>query len=337
MYLFKGYLTLFLLLILSWNTSFAAEKFKPFADRKEVRQFILEMHKKHGLDKKTLTTLFKEYGPEQKVLDTMSKQYEALPWFKYKDLIVTKERIKEGVLFWKQNETSLKNAEKTFGVPAEIIVAIIGLETSYGKKMGNYPLIQSLSTLAFNYPRRADFFRGELEHFLLLVNEGALDARTAKGSFAGAIGIPQFMPSSYRRFAVDFSGKGKRDLLYDNADAIGSVGNYLNLHGWEPKEHIAHKVRVSGTLHEKIVLTKSAIPDLTLNDLEKHRVKLHTPRIMKDKTKKVNLIALQKSEKSKEHWIGLHNFYVITRYNHSIHYAMAVYQLSQNIRTQKQG
>ena len=335
--MFKGHLILFLLLILSWNIGFATETFKPFSDRKEVRQFILEMHKKHGLDKKTLTTLFKEYGPEQKILDTMSKQYEALPWFKYKNLIVTKERIKEGVLFWKQNEASLKNAEKTFGVPAEIIVAIIGLETSYGKKMGNYPLIQSLATLAFNYPHRADFFRGELEHFLLLVHEGILDAKTAKGSFAGAIGIPQFMPSSYRRFAVDFSGKGKRDLLCNNSDAIGSVANYLSLHGWKPKEHIVHKARVFGTLHEKIVSTKSEKPNLSLGDLAKHRVKLHTPRIMTDKTKKVNLIALQKSEKSKEHWIGLHNFYVITRYNHSIHYAMAVHQLSQQIRTEKQG
>ena len=272
-----------------------------FADRKEVQQFIQSMHKKHGLNKKNLNAIFSAFGSESKVLRLMSKQYEALPWYRYRDTIVTEKRIQEGVQFWEEHKGLLKKAETKFGVPAEIIVAILGLETSYGKITGNYPVLQALATLAFDYPRRATFFRSELEHFLLLVNEGSLDPITTRGSFAGAMGTPQFMPSSYRRYAVDFSGTGKRDLIHDMADVIGSVANYMKANGWKK--------------NEKIVLKGNA-----------------------SFSQKSKLIELQKNANhAKEQWIGLDNFKVILRYNHSVHYAMAVYHLSQKIRILKKG
>jgi len=216
-------------------------------------------------------------------------------------------------------------------------VAIIGIETSYGKKTGDFLIIQSLATLAFDYPRRSAFFREELAHFLLLAKEGALDANTTKGSFAGAIGIPQFMPSSYRRFAVDFKKKGKRDLLHDVGDVIGSIANYLNLHGWQRNGPIANKATVSGKAYQTIAKNKVTKPHLTMQQLARYSIKLQKPQALRDKTQKANLMVLERSKDFKEYWIGFQNFYVITRYNHSIHYAMAVYHLSQHIHTLQQG
>ncbi len=315
------------------NASFAAEPVRSFASRKEVKHFIHEMHQKHGLDKSRLTSLFAQYGTEHKILQLMSKQYEALPWYQYKKGVVTETRAKEGALFWKKHAVHLKKAERHFGVPAEIIVAIIGIETSYGQKKGNYPVIQSLATLAFDYPRRAPFFREELEHFLLLSEEGAIDPKLAKGSFAGAIGIPQFMPSSYRRYAVSFSETGKRDLIDNPIDAIGSVANYLKKNGWHSDEKIAYPAVAIGKNYQNISTSKTSKPTLFLSDLAKYQVKPKSAKFFKNTNPKVKHMVLDHSNEAKEHWLGLHNFSVIMRYNHSIHYAMAVYQLSQQIRS----
>lgn len=280
------------------SPAFAAKN-TTFAKRKEVQNFIQMMHKKYKLDKKNLTSLFDEFCTEPKVLALMSKQYEALPWYRYRDTVVTQKRAKEGAEFWKKHGTLLKKAEKQFGVPSEIIVAILGIETSYGQITGNYPVLQTLATLAFDYPRRAPFFRAELEHFLLLVDEGSLHPIATRGSYAGAMGIPQFMPSSYRRYAVDFSGTGKRDLIHDTADVIGSVANYLKANGWKKNEKIVIKANINPLQSGKLIV------------LEKN------------------------ANHEKEQWVGLDNFNVILRYNRSNHYAMAVYQLSQQIRTLK--
>ncbi len=277
----------------------------PFGQRTEVKAFIQHMHKKHGLNQNNLKVIFNTFGTEHKVLRAMSKQYEALPWYRYRDTIVTEKRVKEGVQFWKAHQDLLKKAEKQFGVPAEIIVALLGIETSYGQITGKYPVLQALATLAFDYPRRAAFFKSELEHFLLLANEGALDPIATRGSFAGAMGIPQFMPSSYKRYAVDFSGTGKRDLLHDIADVIGSVANYLKANGWKKNEKTIAKPKTK----RKIDLRSKGKP-ITLEKNANHE---------------------------KEHWIGFENFNVIMRYNNSTHYAMAVYQLSQKIRILKKG
>jgi membrane-bound lytic murein transglycosylase B len=290
-----------LIFTLIYITPAYATKTATFAKRKDVQKFIQTMHKKHKFDTKNLNTLFDTFGTEPKVLALMSKQYEALPWYRYRDTVVTEKRTKEGVVFWNKHDVLLKKAEKQFGVPAEIIVAILGVETSYGQITGNYPVLQTLSTLAFDYPRRAPFFKAELEHFLLLVKEGALHPITTRGSYAGAMGIPQFMPSSYKRYAVDFSGTGKRDLIHDIADVIGSVGNYLKANGWQRDEKIIlKKTSNNGEMGKPIILEKNATH-------------------------------------AKEQWVGLHNFSVILRYNRSNHYAMAVYQLSQKIRALRQG
>jgi len=272
-----------------------------FATKTEVQHFVKEMHQKHGFDQKYLTELFQSFETDNKVLQLISKQYEALPWYQYQNHVVTQKRVKEGVQFLKENRQTLKRAEKEFGVPAEIIVAIIGIESNYGQLKGKYPVLQSLSTLAFDYPRRANFFKGELEQFLLLTREEKFNPKELLGSFAGAMGMPQFMPSSYRHFAVDFSGKGQRDLLQNTADVIGSVANYFKKHGWKTGESVIHKAKANS-------------------------------KAFKNTAAKTKLLRLEKSKGRYEHWLARYNFYVITRYNHSDHYAMAVYVLSERIR-----
>jgi len=339
--LFKKSTKWLLIFIFSWQSgchAYHSKQDKSFAHRKEVKQFIDEMHKKHGLDKNQLTSHFSGFKTEKKILQLMSRQYEALPWYQYRKGVVTKVRIKEGVLFWKENEALLKRAENQFGVPAEMIVAIIGIESAYGKKMGNYPVLQALSTLAFDYPRRAKFFRGELEEFLLLSNEERLDPTIILGSYAGAMGMGQFMPSSYRRYAIDFHGVGKKDLIQNHADVIASVANYFKMNGWRTGENIAYQAIVLGKNHQKIMEPKDLKPNVSLKELaNRYNVKPKKSEENNKISEKARFVALQNFGNSKEYWLLLHNFYVITRYNRSTHYAMAVYQLSQEIRIHKRG
>lgn len=333
----KGFLFLFVLLNMAWAG--ANPSTKSFAERTDVQNFIQEMSTKHRLDKKELTRFFKEFRSEPKILALMSKQFEALPWHLYRERLLSQERIKAGVEFWKKHETTLKKAERQFGVPAEIIVAIIGVETFYGQKTGNYPVIQALATLAFDYPRRADFFKSELEQFLLLVHEEKLDPKTILGSYAGAMGTPQFIPSSYRRYAVDFSGTGRRDLINDTQDAIGSVANYFKENGWIPDEPIVHPAIVSGNRYQQLpeTSTKNPKPNLSIQALTDYGIQLKNPKIAKSKAQMATLLILQNKDNNSENWLGFYNFYVITRYNRSVNYAMAVYQLSQKIRILKKG
>jgi len=301
------------LMLILCSTGFCTEtkKHRSFATRPEVQQFMAEMHKKHGFNQATLTTYFKAFNTNPKVIAAMNKQFEALPWHRYEEKIVTKKRVQAGVQFWRQHEKALTLAEERFGVPAEMIVAIIGIETSYGQILGKYPVLQTLSTLAFDYPRRANFFKQELEHFLLLCREGAIHPKKALGSYAGAMGLPQFMPSSYRQYAIDFSGTGKRQLLSDTTDVIGSVGNYLKKHGWQQKAAVIKKIPSA--------------------DAFNHYVKTA------DNKQKLRLITLEGPQKTKENWISLPNFHVIMRYNNSVHYSMAVYRLSTLIVKERLG
>lgn len=292
---------------------YAAEKVsakmgKGFSERQEVKQFIQEMHQKHGMDKRTLTNHFKAFSTNERVLALMNKQFEALPWYKYREKIVTDNRVKEGVQFWKQHERILRTTEKKYGVPAEIIVAILGIETSYGKITGKFPVLQTLATLTFDYPRRAAFFRKELEDFLLLTEEGSLHPTQTLGSYAGAMGMPQFMPSSYKRYAVATSQHGRRDLINNTADVIGSVANYLKTNGWRYQDKIVKKM--DGNQHAPSKNVKS---------------------------EKQLLITLQGPNQAVERWLGFKNFQVIKRYNNSNHYSMAVYQLSVRIRQEHKG
>ena len=297
-----------------------------FENRKDVVDFINEVSKKHGFDKNNLKKLFAKVEFKQSIIDAINRPAESKPWFEYKPIFVTNTRIREGVTFWNNNQETLERAEKKYGVPPEIIVAIIGVETRYGKHKGGYRVFDSLATLAFGYPKRAKFFRGELEQYLLLAREENLDLLTVKGSYAGAMGQAQFISSSYRNFAVDFDGDGKRDLWENTSDAIGSVANYFKRHKWTPGGKVTTPATV-GSSHIKGLVEKGYKPHSTVADLRQRGVR---PESTLDPDELGALIELKK-QSGQEYWLGLNNFYVITRYNHSPLYAMAVYQLGQAI------
>lgn len=318
-------LSLNLLLALSLMATNASAA--DFSDKKEVNVFIKQMVKKHKFNKQYLEKLFSKAKLYDSILEAIARPAEAKPWYQYRPIFVTKKRAQGGIDFWKKNADALKRAEKKYGVPQEIIVAIIGVETRYGKHAGTYPVFDSLATLAFAYPPRATFFKSELEHFLLMAREEEFEAHELLGSYAGAMGMPQFISSSFRRYAVDFDGDGKRDLWNNTTDAIGSVANYFRKHHWKRGQAITHKVEVHGKNYTKLI-TKSLKPSHTQLELLINGVILPTNI---EKELKGKLLQLEKP-RSPEYWVAWNNFYVITRYNHSALYSMAVYQLSQKIK-----
>lgn len=304
-----------------------------FSQRKEVQDFIEAVANKHHLEKKQLTHWFNQYESSKDIIQRISKPAEKLSWQQYKKIFLTQKRINAGVQFWKKHQASLNRAEKKFGVPPEIVVSILGVETFYGKQTGRYPVLQALSTLAFDYPPRAKFFKQELENFLVLTHENKLNPLALKGSYAGAMGTPQFIPSSYRSFAIDFANKGSVDLN-NTVNAIGSTANYLYAHGYKSNQAIVHQATVNGEKHEKIkrATSKNSKPTLSLSNLASHGITPNNTTKSKLTNKKLSLIELEGKDKSKEYWLGENNFYVITRYNHSINYAMVVYQLAQSLK-----
>lgn len=292
-------------------------------------RFAAEMAERHGLDIGHVRLLLDRGIYRQEIIDAMERPYEAKPWHRYRRLFLTPERISGGLAFWRENAEILARAEETYGVAPEIIVAILGVETNYGARLGEHRALDALTTLGFSYPKRADFFRSELEQLLLLSLEGQVDAAAATGSYAGALGKPQFIPSSYRAYAVDFDGDGKRDLWGSNADVIGSVANYFRRHGWVPASPVALRARVPGSAPAQHgVAEKTPVaPNTTLDRLRSAGVDWQEP-IGGDIP--ATLVRLDGSED--EYWVALQNFYVITRYNHSNLYALAAYQLSQEIK-----
>ncbi len=291
-----------------------------------VSKFVETMSEKHGFEKQSLTSLMSKAKYSQAVIDSMEHPYEAKPWHIYRPLFVTEERIQGGVEFWNKNADILDKAEKQYGVPPQIIIATIGVETKYGRFMGKHLVLDALSTLAFTYPERQPMFRKQLESYLLLLSEEDIDPEKTHGSYAGAIGKPQFMPGSYRAYAVDFDGDGKRDLLNNTADAIGSVANYYHIHGWRKGDLVALPAQVDGEYYQQH-LNQWLKPTTTIDELAKAGVK--TSQNLPAFTR-CNLVELDTGN-NKELWLGFHNFYVITRYNTNNQYAMAVYQLSQKI------
>lgn len=294
--------------------------------RSDVRNFIDLMVKKHKFNKKETIALFKQVKTKKKIIDAITRPAEGKPWHEYRTIFVTQTRINEGVTFWQKNEKTLKKAYKKYGVPPEMIVAIIGVETRYGKFKGKYRVMDALATLAFDYPKRGKFFRGELVQFLLLAREEKIYPLSMKGSYAGAMGKPQFIASSFRSYAVDFNADGKRDLWNNSADAIGSVANYFKRHRWVKDGPVVGRAKVSGKAY-KAILKKGIKPHIKLIDLAKKGIKT---KAKLGSSGLASLIEL-KLKKGVEHWITMDNFYVITRYNHSKLYAMAAYQLSQAI------
>jgi len=301
--------------------------------REDIQLFISEMQQKHNFDKTTLEKLFSKTRMQPSIIKAISRPAERKPWHAYRPIFITQSRIDLGVDFWNEHADLLTQAQQRYGVDPEIIVGIIGVETRYGRHTGNYRVIDALATLGFDYPPRAKFFRSELKHYLLMTREENVDPLSLKGSYAGAMGKPQFISSSFRSYAIDFDNDGKRDIWNNSADAIGSVANYLSRHGWKRGEKVTQQLSLSVSTDKKLLKEKGLKPKHSIASLrQKGFIKI-------DKNISDNALAAVinlEGKTASEHWLGLNNFYAITRYNHSALYAMAVYQLAQEIRQRRQ-
>ena len=296
-------------------------------ERSDVQMFMESMVREHDYDRETLQNILRQAEIKQKIIESISKPAEkTLTWADYRPIFMTKERIQAGTAFWRENRATLEKVSSDTGVPIEIIVGIIGVETYFGRITGGHRVLDALATLTFAYPPRSKFFRSELEHFLLLVREEDMQATDAVGSYAGAMGRPQFMPSSYRAYAVDSTGDGKRDIWDDWTDVAGSIANYFLAHGWKPGEEVVAQATIgsswSGSSPKNILK-----PEDTVSSLSKKGVVFST-NLPNDDT--AQLLTLE-GDNGSEYWVGFHNFFVITRYNHSAMYALAVHQLGQEI------
>jgi len=303
----------FLLLFLLLPTAFAAKL-------PGIPEFINEMVAKHHFKRSELERLFHRAQYKQSVIDAITTPATTKPWPEYRAIFVNDQRIQAGLKFWKHYRHTLRRAEKQYGVPQEIIVALIGVETLYGEHTGTYRAIDALTTLAFKYPQRATFFRGELEQYLLLARDQDFNLLDVQGSYAGALGIPQFMPSSYRKYAVDFDHDGKIDLMHDPVDAIGSVANYLKRYGWVKGQPVALRGKFDENAHNvSEVQARSASEWVAAGVVPERKVAGDA---------KARLIDFTVAD-GKEFWLAFGNFQVITRYNNSDFYAMSVYQLAE--------
>ena len=295
--------------------------------QKQVQVFINDMAKQHGFNRTQLTATLRQAQFQPQIIESMERPYEKKTWDVYKALFLTPQRLQAGLDFWQANRETLAKAEQKFGAPAHIIVAIIGVETLYGKNQGNYRVLDALTTLAFNYPKRSEFFTKELKEYLLLCREHGVPATEYKGSYAGAMGKPQFMPSSYRFYAVDATGKGRSNLMQDDEDVIGSVANYFHQHGWKMNETVVQAANLRGSV-SKGLATNSKRADYEYQRLVRAGVAPvgyapHHPA-------KAGLIELT-TDAGQVYWLAYPNFYVITRYNTSPQYALVVYLLSQQL------
>ena len=290
--------------------------------------FIEKMATEHQFNREELTALLNKAVVKESILKAMSSPAEKrLQWHSYRKIFLKPNRINGGIQFWQENKALLDVASKKYGVPAEIIVAIIGVETRYGGNTGSYKVLDALTTLGFHFPKRAKFFKSELEHFLLLCREEGFDPYEPKGSYAGAMGKSQFISSSYRAYAVDGDGDNKRDLWKSHADIINSIAHYFSKHGWQNSPLITQQTTVKGDAYKSLI-SRSLKPKNTLKQLAEKHVAI--PSDLAEDTV-VKLLELQQEDHA-EFWLTFHNFYVITRYNHSHLYAMAVYQLGQEIK-----
>ncbi len=296
-----------------------------------MEEFIKKVSQNNHLDENVVRNILQAAERKQSIIDAMNRPAEKKKqWHEYRNIFLKEKRIKQGVVFWKKHQEILQAVSKSSGVPIEIIVAIIGVETNYGGNKGSYRVIDALYTLAFHYPKRSPFFTKELEKFIVLTHKEKISALETKGSYAGAMGYGQFMPSSYLMYAVDFDKDGQRDLLNNIPDAIASVANYFKAHGWKKGQPVAIKAQTSKGFK---ALKKQALkPSLTVKQL--NDMGYSTKQVLSPDAK-VSLTQLQQKDHM-DYWFGMHNFYVITRYNHSEMYAMAVYQLSQEIKSNAQ-
>lgn len=300
---------------------------KLFGERADVQAFIQEMVQQYHFDADELTALFNRVQEKPQILAKIQRPFEdRKQWFEYRDYFVTEKRVREGVEFWKQYEKALARAEKRYDIPVAIIVAIIGVESNYGEYLGEFKVLEALANIAFRYKPRSDFFRTQLVEFLLLCSEKQIDPTVPLGSYAGAIGQPQFMPRAFREYAVDFNNSGSIDLTHNEEDVIGSIANFLKEHGWEKDGKILVAAKKEQSYSESLPVnvleeqfTVERLVKAGLSPLAE--VKAHT---------RFGIIRLMEREGPK-YWLGLHNMYVLTQYNTHIQYGMVVYELSQRI------
>ena len=313
-------------------TGHASER---YADRPETQQFIEEMQQRHGFDKDALTYIFRraEYLPSVIKYISPPKDPGVRSWQRYRSRFIEPVRIKAGVAFWDRHADTIRTASEKYGVPEEIIVGIIGVETIYGRNTGNFQAVSALATLAFDYPRRAELFRGELESLLLMAREQHRDPLDYQGSYAGALGLPQFLPSSVRNYAVDFDGDGQIDLLGSPKDAIGSVARYMQMHGWEAGGPVAVRASLDSDTNLAPLLAKDITPAFDSATLASHGVRAMSSAEGAGKAAFVELVT---PGQDSEYWLGYQNFYVITRYNRSSFYAMSVFQLGEAIKAARE-
>jgi membrane-bound lytic murein transglycosylase B len=293
----------------------------------KVESFIDYMVKQHHFDREKLTQIFSQVHYNEDVVNHISHPYEEKPWNLYRAHFITDQRVADGLRYWQKHEAALQYAQDHYGVPPSLIIAIIGIETNYGERIGEYSALNALSTLAFYHQSRADFFTRELVQFFLLTQEQQLPVLMVKSSYAGALGIPQFMPSTYRHYAVTYQDGKHVDLLSNNEDAIVSVANYLKLSGWHRNEPVAcifHNTKPIDTA----LLSTTAKPTTSINQLKSLGIQ---PILPVNIDHKVSIVELR-SEKEREYWIAFHNFRVIMAYNPRIIYSMAIYQLSEVIQ-----
>tara|TARA_R110002110_G_C13470513_1_gene720778 strand:- start:11618 stop:12619 length:1002 start_codon:yes stop_codon:yes gene_type:complete len=311
-----------------WPTlSCAADNYDAHPD---ALKLIDEMVQEEGFEREALLKVFADAERQEGILEAIARPAEKTkPWFEYRQIFMTDKRIAQGAEFYATHRDTLLRAEREMGVPAAMIVAIIGVETLYGRITGGYRVIDALSTLAFDYPRRSPFFTKELKNYLVLTRQQGFDPLVLKGSYAGAMGYGQFMPSSYLSYAIDFDGDAVIDIWNNPVDAIGSVANYFKAHGWQSGGPVVFAADAPADLADDWFVQKRSDlkPVRTVADFAEAGIVAREtlpPEAMATAMK-------FELEEGYEYWVGLHNFYVITRYNHSAMYAMSVYQLSQAI------
>lgn len=324
----KKLLNVTLALALYW--SFGAWADDNYGASPLAQELIDELVEEDGFDRAYLEAVFEDAQRKDSILEAIARPAEKTkPWYDYRKIFVTDKRERQGIEFYAQHKETLARAERETGVPAEIIVSIIGVETYYGRITGSYRVIDALSTLAFDYPRRSPFFTKELKNYLMLTRDQGLDPLEMKGSYAGAMGYGQFMPSSYREYAIDFDGDGLIDIWGNPVDAIGSVANYFKRHGWRAGEQVIAAATAEADVGEEwFVRTRADLkPKFTVAEFAAAGVTT-TDKL----DPQASAVAMKfELEDGYEYWLGLHNFYVTTRYNHSAMYAMSVYQLAERI------
>lgn len=298
-----------------------------YSQHDKAAEFVDKVVEKHSFDRDWVVNILQQAEKKQSIIDAMERPAESvMTWARYRKIFIQDSRIKQGVKFWQEHADTLARAEKEFGVPAEMIVGIIGVETRYGRNKGSYRVVDALATLGFDFPRRSTFFLGQLEQYLLMVREQDFDPLSFKGSYAGAMGYGQFIPSSYRAYAVDFDDDGQADIVNNPVDAIGSVANYFAEHGWRKGETVVTPAVLSEPVDETL-FNAGLKPVKTLAELKLGGISSNQAL---DESMKATAMKLD-GAKGDEYWVGLKNFYVITRYNHSAMYALAAHQLSQKV------